>query len=61
MHDIIRYATLTTTHDFVLRGHIFHLGWENMTSALIADNYIILCVTFLSQSTFLWWTHRDIM
>ena len=50
---ILAYATLTPTHDFVLRCNIFELGWKNIFYGLITDYDIIFLVSFLFNFTFL--------
>ena len=41
MHVFGRYATLTLTHNSVLIGRIFELGWKNILQGWINDDDII--------------------
>ena len=48
MHTFGKYATLTPKHNFVLIGHIFELGWNNIFNV----EALMLILLYLSLAYF---------
>ena len=61
MHTFGRYATLTNPHDLVPFIYLLESCCKNVTSHIITNDDIIVCILCLLNSTFFCCTNHSIV